>query len=147
MKGLVVGQRATVCRAFSAGEIAAYRALTGDAGLRFGPPSAGLAEALVPGPLLGGLFSYLLGTRLPGPGSKWLKLHLFFPAPAFAGEPITAEVEIIRLRPEKALVNLRATCVNPAGDIVCQGEALVLVNELADNTAQGGAYGVIASSE
>ena len=43
---------------------------------------------------------------------------------------ITATVEIIRLRPEKELVNLQTICTNPAGDIVCHGEALVLVRDL-----------------
>ena len=39
-------------------------------------------------------------------------------------------VEVIRLRPEKELVNLRTICANPRGEIVCQGEALVLVKDL-----------------
>jgi acyl dehydratase len=79
---------------------------------------------------LGGLFSYLLGTRLPGRGTNWLKQRLVFPQPAYANQAITARVEIVRLRPEKELVNLRTTCANPAGEIVCDGEALVFVKDL-----------------
>ena len=75
------------------------------------------------------MFSDLLGTKLPGRGTNWLKQSLRFPAPAFPGEPITATVEIIRLRPDKDLVNLRTVCANAAG-VVCEGEALVLVKDL-----------------
>jgi acyl dehydratase len=79
---------------------------------------------------LGGLFSFLLGTRLPGRGTNWLKQRLVFPRPAYPGQEITARVEITRLRPEKELVNLRTTCTNPQGEIICDGEALVLVKDL-----------------
>ena len=90
----------------------------------------GFAGAIVPGSLLGGLFSYLLGTRLPGRGTNYLKQRLVFPAPAYPDEELTAEVEIVRLRPEKELVNLRTVCTNPAGEVVCEGEALVLVKDV-----------------
>jgi 3-hydroxybutyryl-CoA dehydratase len=135
MKGLALGQLATARRSFSAGDVAAYRSLTGDAGLGFGP--AGSTE-VVPGPLLGGMISALLGTQLPGRGTNWLKQTFTFPRPARVGELITARVEITRLRPEKALVNLRTTCTNPSGDLVCQGEALVLVADLQAAGQRGG---------
>lgn len=70
------------------------------------------------------------GHDAPRPGTNWLKQSLHFPRPGRLDEAITATVEIIRLRPEKELVNLRTTCVNPAGEIVCTGEALVLVTDL-----------------
>lgn len=129
MKGLSIGRQATTTRTFTAADVAAYRNLTADAGLEFGA-----TPGAVPGPLLGGLFSYLLGTELPGRGTNWLKQQLTFPHPAYLGEAITAVVEITRLRPEKQLVNLRTTCHNAAGDIVCRGEALVLVRDLATST-------------
>jgi acyl dehydratase len=55
---------------------------------------------------------------------------LQFPAVAHVGEIITATVEITRLRPEKDLVNLRSTCTNSTGAIVCSGETLVWVSDL-----------------
>jgi 3-hydroxybutyryl-CoA dehydratase len=120
MKSLQIGQSATITRTFTMNDMAEYAAL------------AGIAQAprTIPGPLLGGMFSCLLGTQLPGRGTNWLKQKFAFPAPAHAGEEITATVEIIRLRPEKDLVNLRTVCANPAGVIVCEGEALVLVKDL-----------------
>ena len=134
MKRLAVGQIARTRRIFTAADVSSYRTLTGDAGLKFGSgrPEAKKAPApgTVPGPLLGGLFSDLLGTQLPGRGTNWLKQRFTFPRPAYLDELLTAEVEIIRHRPEKALVNLRTVCKNPAGEIVCEGEALVLVADL-----------------
>lgn len=124
MKNLRMGQTAAATRTFSEEDVAAYRALSEDEGLDFG------GETAVPGPLLGSLFSQLLGTRLPGRGTNWLKQSLHFPQPAHVGEAITATVEVIRLRPEKELVNLRTTCTNPAQEAVCIGEALVLVKDL-----------------
>lgn len=129
MNRLQLGQRADVTRIFTAADVAVYRALSGDIGLAFGP-AAGDDARHVPGPLLAGMFSDLLGTRLPGRGTNWLKQQLTFAAPAQLGEPMTAYVEIIRLRPEKLLVNLRTTCTDAAGHVVCEGEALVLVKDL-----------------
>ncbi len=127
MNHLAIGQEARASRTFTAADVAAYRALSGDAGLAFG---AADDDATVPGPLLSGMFSDLLGTQLPGPGTNWLKQSLRFPAVAKVGEVVTAVVQITRLRPEKALVNLRTTCVTLAGTVVCEGEALVLVKDL-----------------
>lgn len=118
-KGLRLGQRAETVRAFTADDLAEYRDLSGDP-----HPSE-----RIPGGLLGGLFSYLLGTKLPGRGTNWMKQKLMYPEPCYAGEEITAAVEITRLRPEKDLVNLRGTCV-AGGRVVCVGESLVLVKDL-----------------
>lgn len=130
MKGLAIGQKADVTRIFEAKDIAAYRELTGDVGLGFGPGDQTENGQIIPGPLIGGMFSYLLGTRLPGRGTNWLKQQLAFHRQSHLGEELTAEVEIIRLRPEKALVNLRTTCTNNHDELVCVGEALVLVADL-----------------
>lgn len=133
-KGLRVGQTATVVRTFSPADLDAYGELTRDANpLHRGVPDSGSGSGAgarrVPGALLGGLFSYLLGTRLPGRGTNWLKQRLIYPEPCLAGEEVTATVEIVRLRPEKDLVNLRGLCV-AGGRVVCRGESLVLVKDL-----------------
>jgi acyl dehydratase len=132
-KGLALGQAAKVIRTFSVADLMEYRDLSGDTNPAFS--DAAYAQALgwpaphVPGGLLGGLFSFLLGTRLPGRGTNWLKQRLAFPAPCYAGQEVTARVEIVRLRPEKDLVNLWAVCT-VAEQVVCEGESLVLVKDL-----------------
>jgi len=129
LKWLALGQVAEVTRTFSETDLLEYRDLSRDTrpvGAEFPRP----VEGEVTSPLLGGLFSFLLGTRLPGRGTNWLKQRLAFPAPCHVGQEVTARVEIIRLRPDKDLVSLRTTCTVPGGQVVCEGEALVLVRDL-----------------
>lgn len=121
LKGLRLGQSASISKTFTAADLADYTALTGDTGFEPGT---------VPGPLLGGMISDLYGTKLPGRGTNWLKQRYSFPAPARVGEAITATVEVIRLRPDKDLVTLRTTLVGPDGAVVGRGEGLVLVTDL-----------------
>ncbi len=120
MKGLAIGQSASLTRTFTADDLNEYAALSGDT----------RALTSVPGPLLGGLFSKLLGTQLPGRGTNWLKQSFRFVAPAPIGATLVATVTITRLRPDKDLVNLRGTCVTAEGVVVCEAESLVLVKDL-----------------
>jgi len=133
-KGLEVGQQAQIKRSFSALDLEEYAGLVGDTNPIFVDAGyaqqRGLEAPIIPGSLLGGLFSCLLGTQLPGQGTNYLKQRLEFPKPAYVGQELTATVEIVRIRPEKQLVNLSTLCANPAGELVCRGEALVLVSDV-----------------
>ena len=123
MKDFSIGQSATTKRTFTRRDLDEYASLAGI-------PSDTVES--VPGPLLGGLFSYLLGTTLPGRGTNYLKQSLEFCKPVPIGIEITASVEILRLRPDKDLVNLRTVCEDSKGDIVCEGEALVYVKDVGE---------------
>ena len=133
-KGLEIGQSAKLQRVFSQNDLAEYTSISGDTNPVFTDPDyaryVGFDDNPLPGGLLGGMFSCLLGTQLPGRGTNWLKQSMHYPTPAYLDEQITARMEIIRLRPEKDLVNLRTHCTNPLGDVVCEGEALVYVKDL-----------------
>ncbi len=133
-KGFRVGQQAKTRRTFTTQDLDEYAELTGDTNPIFTDASSaaglGLDGPMIPGSLLGALFSYLLGTQLPGRGTNYLKQRLVFPAPAYPGDELTATVEITRLRPEKELVNLQTVCTSSTGEPVCKGEALVLVTDV-----------------
>lgn len=112
-----VGDRAEVERTYHASDAAGFVAL------------AGLGKDTtdhVPEPLIAALFSYLLGVRLPGPGTNYLKQEMVFLAEARWGALLTASVEVTRLRPEKDLVDLATLCVEADGTVICRGRALVL---------------------
>jgi acyl dehydratase len=134
LKGIEPGQRAQACRTFTSTDLVEYADLTGDTNPLFTDVKYcqrhGLDGALVPGGLLGGLFSYLLGTELPGRGTNYLKQRLHFRAPAYMGRALIASVEVSRIRREKQLVNLSTICTEPTGAVVCHGEALVLVSDV-----------------
>lgn len=129
MEELAIGQSVEVKRTFTRQDLLEYAELNRRT---TGALSADAeAQSRVPGPLLGGMISHLLGTKLPGPGTMWLKQRLCFENPAVVGEEITARVVITHLRPEKSLVNLQALCVNSSGKVVCQGETLVMYQQTA----------------
>lgn len=116
---LKLGASASVTRSFSAADLAAFQGLAGTE-----------APASVPEPLIGALFSYLLGVELPGFGTNYLKQELRFLKPAPANMPLTATVTITRLRPEKHLVDLSTVCTLADGTAVCEGRALVLAKDV-----------------
>lgn len=134
--GLVVGQHASDTRVFTAADVAEYVSLVADTNPLHADPAAALAAGyrgqIVPPPLLAGMFSDILGTRLPGRGTGWMKQRLTYHGPAYVGDALTARVEIIRLRGDKELVNLATTVTTAAGERVVSGEALVLVRNLED---------------
>jgi 3-hydroxybutyryl-CoA dehydratase len=77
------------------------------------------------GMLLAGFISTVIGNKLPGPGTIYVKQELNFLAPAHIGDTITAQVEVKEVVPEKNRVVLHTTCVNQVGTKVLDGEALV----------------------
>lgn len=113
---LGVGDQASLSRRYGEGDIRLWNALA----------DAGTFTATVPEPLIAALFSNLLGEHLPGNGTNYLKQRMVFHDHARADEVLTAAVTVIRLRPEKALVNLKTVCHGRGGRLICEGEALVL---------------------
>jgi len=119
---LEIGQIAEVSRNYSDGDVADYVALGG----------AKPKDGDVPEPMIGALFSYLLGAKLPGTGTNYLKQQSRFLETARVGEKLTARVRVMKVRPEKHLVDLETTCYNEQGVLVCNGRALVFVADVAE---------------
>lgn len=119
-----IGDAAEVTRTFSAQDLLDYTALSAHE----------VKGSELPEPLIGALFSYLLGVKLPGLGTNYLKQETRFQAVASIGEPLTARVEITRIRADKQLVDLATTCYLADGRIAASGRALVYVGDLARKT-------------
>lgn len=115
---LRTGQTARITRSYTREDLAAYAALSG------------ASADSVPEPLIAALFSYLLGVELPGSGTNYLKQDLAFKAPAPVDTALEAKVEITRLRPEKHLVDLWASCTAPDGTVICEGRSLVKAKDV-----------------
>lgn len=115
-----VGDSAETTRAFSRQDLRDYTLLSGHE----------IADEQVPEPLIGALFSYLLGVKLPGLGTNYLKQETRFQPGAETGEALTARVTITRLRPDKQLVDLETTCRLANDRIVASGRALVYVGDV-----------------
>ncbi len=120
MSAIEVGQRASVTRRFAVADLDAYVALGG----------AVDSADRVPEPLIGALFSYLLGVELPGSGTMYLKQHTHYEAPAYLTSSLTATVTVTALRPDKHLVDLATECRDDGGRQICHGRALVRFDAL-----------------
>jgi 3-hydroxybutyryl-CoA dehydratase len=77
------------------------------------------------GMLSAGFVSAVIGTRLPGPGTVYLRQTLDFLAPVRIGDTITATVEVVEKMDDKKRVRLKTTCTNQEGTRVLAGEAMV----------------------
>lgn len=130
-ESLSIGQSATFSKTISQADIEAFAALSGDrnplhldegfaARHRFGRPIA-------QGTLVAGVISAALGTVLPGPGAIYLSQTLKFLKPVYPGDTVTATVEVTGYREAKGIVTLRTVCSNQSGDVVLDGEAVLLV--------------------
>jgi acyl dehydratase len=124
-----VGWRATWTRTFGPAEVERYAELTGDRNpLHFDAAFAATTRAgrlIVHGGLTAGLFNALVAEELPGPGSVFLHQEWDYPAPAYLGDPITAEAEVIEARSDKPITRLRCVARRSDGTEVLRGECLV----------------------
>lgn len=130
LNGIRAGMSARSERTITHDDVAAYRSLVHDTtpasvdGTATRPPTGH-----IPPPLLGGMVSHLLGVELPGRGTNWLRQRFTFHDTVPTGSTITTRVEVLRVRPDKALVDL-ATTASVDGRIVADGTALVLIADL-----------------
>ena len=77
------------------------------------------------GMLLAGFISTVMGNKLPGPGTVYIKQEMNFLAPVRIGDTITARAELMEIVPEKNRARFKTTCLNQVGKVVLDGEAIV----------------------
>ena len=82
------------------------------------------------GILTSSLISAVIGNTLPGKGSIYLEQTLKFTAPVFAGDTIVARATVTSIRDDKPILTLETLCTNQRGEVVIEGEATVLVDEV-----------------
>ena len=129
IEDLKIGDAAEFSKTISETDIYLYAGLSGD----FNPAHVDEAYAqktffktrIAHGLIAAGLISAILGTRLPGPGTVYIKQELNFLAPVRIGDTISARVEVIEILQKQKRVRLKTTCSNQKGKVVLDGEALV----------------------
>ncbi|HZS32882.1 MAG TPA: MaoC family dehydratase [Methylomirabilota bacterium] len=124
--GLRVGQRARRTQRIGAREVELYAEITGDRNpLHFDPAFAArtrFGRLVAQGGIAAGMLNALVATDLPGPGTVFMSQTLRYLAPTYLGDTLTAEVEVVSVKPDKPVVELRATIVNQDGTTVLEGE-------------------------
>lgn len=129
-----VGDRASVTKTITEDDIQTFGDLTGDHNpLHFDDEHARRTRFRRPishGMLTGSLFSSIIAHQLPGEGAIYLSQSLRFVAPVFAGDTITAELTVTRVREDKQIITLEGVARNQRGEVVITGESVVLVEDL-----------------
>ena len=121
-----VGQKARRSKTVSARDVELYAEITGDrnplhfdaafaAGTRFG-------RLVAQGGITSGMLNALVAMDLPGPGTVFMSQSLKYLAPTYLGDTLTAEVEVLAVKPDKPVCQLKATITNQDGTVVLEGE-------------------------
>jgi acyl dehydratase len=129
-----VGQRAQRTRVVRPRDIELFTELTGDRNpLHYDEARAAESRfggIIVQGGVTSGLLNAVVAEDLPGPGSVFLHVDWSFRAPVRPGDSITAEIEVLEVRPDKPISKLRTSITNQDGTVVLDGEALVWTERL-----------------
>jgi acyl dehydratase len=125
--GLQVGQSATRTKTITDADLQAYAEITGDynplhfdddfaAGTRFG-------RRVAQGGITAGMLNALVAMDLPGAGTVFMSQALTYKAPAYVGDTLTAKVEVLSLKPDKPVCQLKFEITNQAGTLLLEAEA------------------------
>jgi acyl dehydratase len=124
--GLRVGQRARRTQTITATEVELYAQITGDRNpLHFDADFAARTRfggLVAQGGITAGMLNALVAMDLPGAGTVFMSQSLKYLAPAYLGDTLTAEVEVLSLKPDKPVCQLHATITNQDGIRVLEGE-------------------------
>ncbi len=127
---LQIGQTASLGKTITEADILLYAAVSTDTNpIHIDAEAAKqsiFGERIAHGMLSAGLISAVLGTRLPGPGSLYMRQSLRFAAPVKIGDTVTATATVTALNPEKKRATLSTVCT-VRGEVVIEGEAYVQV--------------------
>ena len=131
---LSVGQTAVISETITDSHIARFAELSGDRNpLHLNEAWASKSRfggRIAHGAFTGALVSRVLGMELPGTNSVYLAQSLKFLAPVRPGDTVHARAEVIDLDAKRRRVKLRTTCTNQRGEMIADGEALMLVDDV-----------------
>jgi 3-hydroxybutyryl-CoA dehydratase len=115
-----IGDEAEYSKKISEDDVRDFTGVTGDA------TGTSRKPATVPEMLCASLISTVLCAFLPGSGTRYLSQTLHFRQPVLVGDTIKARVTVTDKHEISNWLNLKTVCVNQKGDIVTDGEAIVM---------------------
>lgn len=127
---LEVGQAAEFTKTISEADVYAFAGITGDFNPvhvdRVAAESSMFGGRIAHGMLTASLISTVIGMKLPGAGCIYMSQSLRFNAPVRFGDTITARAEVRDINIEKNRITLATECLNQDGEVVAEGESLVM---------------------
>ncbi|ABS28416.1 MaoC family dehydratase [Anaeromyxobacter sp. Fw109-5] len=123
-----VGQRAERSRRVEAEDIRRFTDLSGDRNpLHYDEAAARASrfgEIIVQGGVTSAILNAVVAEDLPGPGTVFLHVDWSFKAPARPGDTITGAVEVVKVREDKPITELKTTVTRGDGVVALEGTAL-----------------------
>ena len=123
-----VGQKAELNRRVGQRDIEMFTAISGDRNpIHYDEQLARKTKfggIIVQGGVTSAILNAVVAEKLPGPGSVFLHVDWNFRAPVRPGDLITGTVEVLSVRTDKPITELKTTVTLPDGTIVLEGEAL-----------------------
>ena len=123
-----VGQRATRSRDVSSRDIEMFTAISGDRNpLHYDEAVARASKfggIIVQGGVTSAILNAVVAEDLPGPGTVFLSVAWSFKAPVRPGDRITGAVEVVSVRTDKPITELKTTVTRDDGVVALEGTAV-----------------------
>lgn len=125
-----IGDKASATVEITAERIEAFADATGD----FNPihmdeeyaSNSVFKKRVAHGVLLTGIVSGILGTKLPGLGTVAREMDAKFSRPAFIGDTVTAEIELVEKKEKYNICVFKYKVTNQESKVIVKGRAVVL---------------------
>lgn len=135
-----VGQTAQLSRTVGDNDIALFTEISGDRNpLHYDEAAARASrfgEIVVQGGVTSAILNAVVAEELPGPGTVFLNVNWAFKAPVRCGDTITGSVEVISVRTDKPITELRTTVTRHDGTVVLDGTAVCYTMDIGTRTEQ-----------
>lgn len=130
LEDLAVGMKAVFAKTITEADVLMFAAVSGDTNplhlnAEFAEQTR-FKKRIVHGMVTASLWSTLVGTKLPGPGSAYMSQEINFIKPVYIGDTVTARVTVTGIVAEKQRVFLNAEAF-VCGTLVATGQAKVWV--------------------
>ncbi len=125
-----VGDTAYFAKTISESDVVQYAGITGDVNPvivdeEFAAKTH-FKKPVVHGMLLASLFSNVVGTKLPGPGSVHVSYKVSFINPVYIGDTVEIKVEVVEIFKETNSVKMDVELMNQDGVQVMKGMGVVM---------------------